>query len=57
MEWLKAKNSKYKHLYDGGKAKCGSSARPYSGINWHRQMEGTKYPRCLEIEAKVRSGD
>lgn len=53
MQWLKAKSSKYKHLYRDKEAACGSPAKPYWAGNFHRQMEGIKCPRCLKLEAKA----
>jgi len=53
-KWLKAKGSKYKHFYVGGRAMCDSPARPYSELDWHEHIRTSpKCPKCLNL-AEVR---
>jgi len=52
LEWLKGYRTKYKHLYEGKKALCGSGAEPWDMLRyyWKHIENHPKCPACLEIE-------
>lgn len=48
-EWRKASHSKYKHLYDGRVARCGSPATPLPYWHWAHTEFWPRCPKCLKL--------